>query len=96
MRHSLKYVNRCEASVGCCDCCSLFFICPVILEDPMTGQHYIESLQNELPEQLETVPLATRIAMYSQHDGAPLHYTRLVMQYLSAPFLIGGSVVQYH
>jgi hypothetical protein len=21
MRHCLKHVNRCEASVGCCDCC---------------------------------------------------------------------------
>jgi hypothetical protein len=31
----------------------------------MTGQNYPEFVQNELPEQLEDVPLATRIAMYS-------------------------------
>jgi len=42
----------------------------------MTGQNYLDFLQNELPNQLEDVPLATRIAMYFQHDGAPSHYTR--------------------
>jgi hypothetical protein len=46
---------------------------PVILEYHMTGQNYQEFLQNELPE-LEDVPLATRIAMYFQHDEAPPHY----------------------
>jgi hypothetical protein len=51
---------------------------PVILDDCMTGHNYLHFLQNELPEQLEDVPLATRIAMYYQHDGAPCHYTRLV------------------
>jgi hypothetical protein len=43
-------------------------------------------LQNELPEQLEDVSLATRIAMYFQHDGASPHFTRLVMQHLNNIF----------
>jgi hypothetical protein len=30
--------------------------------------------------------LATRIAMYFQHDGPPPHYTRLVMQHLNETF----------
>jgi len=51
---------------------------PVILDDRMTGQNYLHFL-HELPKQLEDVPLATRIAMYFQHDGAPSHYTRHVM-----------------
>jgi hypothetical protein len=59
---------------------------PVILEDLMTGQNYLHFLQNGLPEQLKDVPLATQIVMYFQHDGAPSHYTRLVMQYLSDTF----------
>jgi hypothetical protein len=46
----------------------LLLIGPVILEDRMTGQNYLEFLQNELPEQLEDVPLAIQIAMYFQHD----------------------------
>jgi hypothetical protein len=41
---------------------------PVILQDRMTGQNYLEFLQNELPEQLEDVPLATRIAMYKVNE----------------------------
>jgi hypothetical protein len=61
----------------------LLLIGPVILEVRMTGQNYIEFLQNELPEQLENAPLATRSAMYFQHDGAPPHYTRHVTQYLN-------------
>jgi hypothetical protein len=53
----------------------------------MTGQNYLKFLQNELPEQLEGVPLATRIAVYSfQHYGAPPHYTRLVMEHLNDTF----------
>jgi hypothetical protein len=56
----------------------LLLIGPIILEVHMRGQNYPEFLQNELPE-LEDVPLATRIAMYFQHDGAPPHHTRYVM-----------------
>ena len=35
----------------------------VILDDRMTGRNYLDFLQNELPKQLEDVPLATRIAI---------------------------------
>ena len=68
---------------------------PVILDDLMTGQNYLDFLQNALQKQLEDVPLATRIAMYFQHDGAPSHYTRHVMQHLNDTFpnTVGGSVV---
>jgi len=59
---------------------------PLILDDRMTGQNYLDFLQNGLPEQLQDVPLTTRTAMYFQHDGAPCHYTRLVMQHLNDTF----------
>jgi len=36
---------------------------PVILDNRMRGQNYLDLLQNELPKQLEDVPLATQIAM---------------------------------
>jgi len=42
-------------------------------------QIFLDFQQNELPKQLEDVPLATRIAMYFQHDGDPSHYTRHVI-----------------
>jgi hypothetical protein len=37
--------------------------------------HTVKALakENELPKQLEDVPLATRIAMYFQHDGVLSH-----------------------
>jgi hypothetical protein len=99
IRHCLKHVNRCEASVGCCDCCWSLLIGPVIVEDRMTGQTYLEFLQNELIEKLVNVPLATRIAMYFYHDEAPPHYTWLVMRHLNDTFLnrwIGrGSTINW-
>jgi hypothetical protein len=76
----------------------LLLIGPVILEDRMTGQNYLEFLQNELPEQLEAVPLPTRTAMNFQHDRAP-HYTQLVMQHLNDTFHNGwighGSTINW-
>jgi hypothetical protein len=75
----------------------LLLIGPTILEDRMTAQNYLDFLLHELPEQLEDVPVATRIAMYFQHDRALPHYTRLVMQHLNDTFpnrwiCYGGSI----
>jgi predicted phosphoadenosine phosphosulfate sulfurtransferase len=64
----------------CCGMIDDMLIGPVILDDRMTWHNYLDFLQNGLPEQLENVPLATRIATYFQHDAAPSHHTRLVMQ----------------
>ena len=36
--------------------CDDMLIHPVILDDLMTGQDYLDFLQNELPKQLEDVP----------------------------------------
>jgi len=58
----------------------------IILDDRMAGQNYLDFLQNGLPEQLQNAHLATRTAMYFQHDTAPSHYTRLVMQHLNDTF----------
>ena len=72
---------------------------PVILDDRMTGQNYLHFLQNELPKQLEDVPLATWIAMYFQHDGPPSHYTQHVMQHLNDTFpnrwIARGSTINW-
>ena len=67
---------------------SLFYISTTAqtLEDRMTRQNNVDFLQNELPKQVEYVPLVTRIAMYFQHHGAPYHYTRHVMRHLNDTF----------
>jgi len=37
---------------------------PVILDDCISGQNYLDFLQNESPKQLEDVPLAIGITMH--------------------------------
>jgi hypothetical protein len=55
--------------------------------------------QNELPLLLEEVPLAKRMHMVFQLDGAPAHYSGLVTHHLNLTFpqrLIGyGGPVQW-
>jgi len=80
--HSRVETNfQCRFSINVwCGIIDDMLIGPVILDDRMTTQNYLDFLQNDLPKQLDDVPLATRIAMHFQHDGAPSHYTRHVMQ----------------
>ena len=51
---------------------------PAMLPNRLTGHADVDFLQNELPLLLEEVPLAKRMCMVFQHDGAPAHYSRLV------------------
>jgi len=46
----------------------------VTLDNRTTGQNYLDFLQNGLPEQLEDVPFATRMAAYFQRDRTPSYY----------------------
>ena len=58
----------------------------IIVSDLLSKNVYMNMcpiLKNELPKQLEDISLATRIAMYFQHDGAPSYYTRHVMQHFN-------------
>lgn len=59
---------------------------PFLLENRLTGDHYLRFLQNELQGLLEEIPLNIRIQMYFQHDGAPAHFDRRVKQYLDQRF----------
>jgi len=81
-----KNFQRCFSINAWCGMIDDMLIGPVILDDHTTGQNYPDFLQNQLPKQLEDVPLATRIAMYFQHDGAPSYFTRHVMQHLNDSF----------
>jgi hypothetical protein len=58
----------------------------IILDDHITGQNYLDVLQNGLPEQLDDVSLATRMATYFQHEGTHSYYTRTVMKHLNDSF----------
>lgn len=52
----------------------------------LNGERYLQFLQEVLPELLEDVPLATRQAMWFQHDGCPAHNARAVTRHLDARF----------
>jgi len=59
---------------------------PVILPDILTGQSYVEFLQENLPDFLEEVPLFERNKMFFQQDGAGPHNARIVTTYLNEQF----------
>jgi hypothetical protein len=53
---------------------------PFILDNQLTERTYLEYLQSTLPALLDDVPLATQAGMYIQHDAAPPHVSRVVIQ----------------
>jgi hypothetical protein len=59
---------------------------PAVSDGCKIVHNYIDFLKNELPEQVEDVPSAARIAMYFQHDGARFCYTRPLVQALNDTF----------
>ena len=59
---------------------------PYIFEGRLTGEVYTNFLRHQLPLLLEDVPLKTRQRMILQHDGAPPHYSRQVIEHLNQAF----------
>jgi len=59
---------------------------PFILEGRLTGESYLQFLQEELPRLLEDVPLNKRSRIYFQNDGTPLHFSREVRIFLNYRF----------
>jgi hypothetical protein len=55
---------------------------PFIFPGRLTGEVYLHFLQDELPQLLEDVPVATRRRMYFQHYFAPPLYSRGVAAHL--------------
>jgi hypothetical protein len=48
----------------------------------LNAQHYMNFLEQDLPELLEDVPLQHFLNEWFQHDGAPVHFSRQVRQIL--------------
>lgn len=69
--------------------CGLFngrLIGPYFYEGTLTGQRYLDFLQNTLPELLEDIPLNERQTMWWQQDGASPHFFEQVREYLDNTF----------
>jgi hypothetical protein len=57
-----------------------------IYEGGLTGERYLDILQDVIPELLEDVPLALRNDIYFQQDGAPAHNAQQVTTFLQNRF----------
>lgn len=59
---------------------------PFFFDEVLNGMRYLEFLQNDLPLLLENVNLNTMRSMWLQQDGAPVHYHRIVRQFLDQAY----------
>ena len=59
---------------------------PFVFEGRLNGQLYLHFLAEELPQFMENVPLARRVGMYIQHDGAPSHFFEGAIAHLNEQF----------
>ena len=69
--------------------CALFngrLIGPFFYEETLTAQRYLDFLVNVLPNLFEDLPLAERLTMIWQQDGAPAHNAQIVTRHLNNVF----------
>ncbi|KAJ8936816.1 hypothetical protein NQ318_015283 [Aromia moschata] len=59
---------------------------PHILPDRLTGNGYLNFLQQVLPNLLEEVPLGILRQMWYLHDGTPPHFARQVRDFLNVEY----------
>lgn len=59
---------------------------PFFIPDRLNGQRYLALLQNEIADALEDIPLAAYRHLWYQHDGAPPHIPRCVVEHLNNEF----------
>ncbi|GBL85364.1 hypothetical protein AVEN_34565-1 [Araneus ventricosus] len=59
---------------------------PVFYEGTLTGQRYLELLQDVITDFLENLPLHQFLNVWFQHDGAPPHKISNLKQYLMETF----------
>jgi hypothetical protein len=69
-----------------CGIVGRYLIGPYFFEQNLTGQIYLEFLQNDLALLLEDIPLQIRRNLWLQQDGAAAHNARIVQNYLEQHF----------
>lgn len=66
--------------------CNGQVIGPHFFERTINGQMYLQFLENDLPTYLENIPIAARLRLWYQQDGAPAHFARDVRTFLNRQF----------
>ena len=59
---------------------------PVIYDDTLTSQRYLEILRQKIEPLIDELPLADLRTVFFQHDGAPPHNAAIVNNFLTANF----------
>lgn len=63
-----------------------YVIGPHFFEGRVTGEIYLDFLQNHLPQLLAHVPNEIKERMWFLHDGAPVHFTRPITNFLNETY----------
>jgi hypothetical protein len=56
---------------------------PIFYEGNLTGNQYLQMLQNEIADLMDDLPLDIRINLFFQQDGAPPHNKNVVRNFLN-------------
>lgn len=59
---------------------------PIIFDGHLTGERYLNFLEQEIEDFLDQIPLAERRLYLFQQDGAPPHNARIVTEHLNQSF----------
>lgn len=81
----IKFQGRSSINVWC-GMLANQIIGPLFYRGSLTGQRYLRFLQNEIEDLLEELPLQIYNHIIWQHDGAPPHAVRDVVEYLNGRY----------
>ncbi|CAH0382002.1 unnamed protein product [Bemisia tabaci] len=63
-----------------------YIIGPYFFDGTVTGEVYLDFIENQLPGLLENVPLNVQANMFFQQDGAPVHFKISVRTFLNQQY----------
>lgn len=67
---------------------------PILFQGTLSGERYLQFLQNEIWDEVAELPLAQFRNLYFQQDGAPPHNSRIVLNHLTETY--GEQVIATH
>ena len=74
--------------------CGHRIVGPILFQATLSGEIYLQFLQNEIWDEVTELPLVQFRNLYFQQDGTPLHNSRIVLNYLTETY--GEQVIATH